>query len=120
MDIDKKFVIVDKEVSEKSFNIFEDAFNRYSKRIYVNQLPTFTIDFLIKELLRISGNVEAIQIEFDRYNGGYNIEFEIYLLNGDFGKIVSSVFETKHSPQSVAVSEHFYFEFIKKLKEQNC
>ena len=48
MDIDKKFVIVDKEVSEKSFNIFEDAFNRYSKRIYVNQLPTFTIDFLIK------------------------------------------------------------------------
>ncbi|HHB1931317.1 TPA: hypothetical protein ACOQ33_004902 [Bacillus cereus] len=101
-------------------DLFNGAFNTHSKRIYFGQIPTSTIDFLIQELLRISEGVEAIQIEFDRINDGYNIEFEVYLLNGRFDELTSSNFKTNRSPRSVSVSERYYFEFIDKLKGQNC
>ncbi|MGU9544493.1 hypothetical protein [Bacillus cereus] len=115
-----KFVIVNKEVREETPDLFNGAFNTHSKRIYFGQIPTSTIDFLIQELLRISEGVEAIQIEFDRINDGYNIEFEVYLLNGRFDELTSSNFKTNRSPRSVSVSERYYFEFINKLKGQNC
>lgn len=116
----EKFVIVNKEVREETPDLFNDAFNTHSKRIYFGQIPTSTIDFLIQELLRISESVEAIQIEFDRINDGYNIEFEVYLLNGRLDELTSSIFKANRSPRSVSVSERFYFEFINKLKGQNC
>ncbi|MGN7403108.1 hypothetical protein ACTHO0_24965 [Cytobacillus praedii] len=39
--------------------------------------PETSGEFIIKELLKISEDVVAIQVEFDQYLNGYNMEFEI-------------------------------------------
>ncbi|PGT83283.1 hypothetical protein [Bacillus sp. AFS040349] len=109
------FRIINGSLSEFQSNTSNSAYDSSSERFYVSKIPPITIEALIKELKRISHNTIAIQLEFDEYNGGKNVEIEFYDLKSK--KDIHHLFEIVKPPCSVALSERFYYEFIDKLRE---
>ncbi|MED3554216.1 hypothetical protein [Cytobacillus praedii] len=112
----RKFVITNGFVQEKFTDIFNVSFDSESKRIYIHQIPLTSGEFIIKELLQISEDVVAIQVEFDQYLNGYNIEFEIYLKQNFAENIVPLVFKTQRVPGEVKVSERYYFDLLSQFE----
>lgn len=108
----RKFVIINKSIQEVFPDILNGALNTDSKRIYIYTIPFTTVDFLMNELLRISENTEAVSVEFDQYQDGYNLEIEIYLGKNSSEDFTYSVFDIQYTPCTVKLSGRFYFELI--------
>lgn len=111
----RKFVIVNRMVQEEVPDIYNGVFDTESKRTYIHKLPLTTVNTLLDELLKLSENVNAIQIEFDRFREGHNIEFEIYLKENVEIDFIPSYMDISITPCSIEVSERFYNDLIKKL-----
>lgn len=112
----RKFVITNRRINEAFPDIYNGALNTESRRIYIYKLPLTTVDFLMNELLEISEGAEAVSVEFDQYKGGHNVEIEIYLRESDSEDLIPSVFDAQRIPNSVKISERFYFELISQLE----
>lgn len=113
----RKFVLTNRKIHEAFPDIYDGAFNTETSRIYISNIPFTTVEFLTNELLEISEKAEAVLVEFDQYNAGYNVEIEIYLIQKDSETLISEVFNVQNIPCGLKISERFYFELIRELEK---
>lgn len=107
------FRIIDGIISEITSNRFASAYDTRSKRCYISVLPDIPVNTIITELIKISNITVAIQIEFDNYNNGNNVEIELYNLSMEKKHFP---FEMSDSPYNIALPENTYSEFIEKVR----
>jgi len=107
---------IDGSISEFQSNHYNSAYDTELKRFHISNVPITTVESLIKELKRLSNKVLVIQIEFDEFNNGKNVEIEIY----NHSEITSDLlFDISNHPCSVTLSERFYDEFIENLRKKS-
>ncbi|MCM3716594.1 hypothetical protein M3202_21350 [Alkalihalobacillus oceani] len=109
------FRFIEGRVSEIQSNFYNSAYDHRVQRCYIRHVPPITIDALIKELKELSHKTKAIQLEFDEYNRGNNVEIALYDLHSEGNSL--QIFELSESPCSVPLSQRFYSEFIAKLRK---
>jgi hypothetical protein len=115
--IDKKFVIVNGDIREEIPDSLNEAFNSTSERIYIRKMPHPFLKISINKLKALSKEVEAVQIEFDQYKNGYNVELKIYLFSKQHSNSITQ-FDYIDSPCSIAFSEQTYLKFVKQLRKK--